>query len=71
MSAALQAALAADGRPAWLHGLIGDEGGSNVLQEQAGASSEEEEVRVCCQWCQLETITHATSCTPGSSVGSI
>ena len=42
---ALQAALDADGKPAWLRGLMdGDEGGADLLQEQAGASSEEEEV---------------------------
>ena len=41
----MQAALDADGKPAWLQGLIGNEGGADLLQEQAGASSEEEEVR--------------------------
>ena len=42
---ALQAALDADGKPAWLQGLMGNEGGADLLQEQADASSEEEEVR--------------------------
>ncbi len=43
MLGALQAALDADGKPAWLEGLMGNEGGADLLQEQADASSEEEE----------------------------
>lgn len=48
--AILQAALEADGKPAWLQGLIGDEDGANLLQEQTGASSEDE-VRVSTRQC--------------------
>ena len=40
--AGLQAALDADGKPAWLRGLMGNDGNADLLQEQTGASSEEE-----------------------------
>ena len=40
--AGLQAAMDGDGKPAWLRGLMGKDGSADLLQEQTGASSEEE-----------------------------
>ena len=42
-----QAALDADGKPAWLRGLMGNDGDTDLLQEQPGASSEEEVLLYC------------------------
>ena len=54
--AGLQAALDADGKPAWLRGLMGNDGNADLLQEQTGASSEEE-VRIAVLNAELRPFT--------------